>query len=103
MTTATLTPYPLGQSQEMQHLFSRYWAKDCWDITDPFFDFLPKPNRRHRLKKRIDFSPFNAGVREELKFFLAYRLEHSELSLGTALAYSSCFGALATFFASQYP
>jgi integrase len=88
----------------MQQLFSRYWAKDCWDITDPFFDFLPKPNRRrHPLKRMIDFSPFNVGVREELKFFLAYRLEHQELHLSTALVYSSCFGALATFFTRQYP
>jgi hypothetical protein len=57
-----------------------YWENDTWNIMDPFFDEL-RPEKWTRPEKKIGFSQFKSGIKEEIKYFFVYRILNKTLLL----------------------
>jgi len=88
--------------QEIEETLTGYWKKDRWVITDPIFDKF-RPPRWTSTSKTIDFSRLQPGIKEEVKFFLIYRIREHTLRLQTAAKYGKQLTYLASFLEHVYP
>lgn len=88
--------------QEIIGFLTDYWGNDIWNITDPFFDEFRSP-KWTLSNKTFDFSCIQPGVKDEVKFFFANRIEEHTLTLRTSVTYGSCFAQLANFLKQAYP
>jgi hypothetical protein len=57
---------------EIHAALKGYWENDTWNMTDPFFaEFRPAKWTQHT--KKIGFSQFKSGIKEEINPFSAPR------------------------------
>jgi integrase len=91
-----------AKMDEIHATLKGYWEKDVWNIADPFFDEYrtEKWNCKHKV---INFSQIKSGIKEETKYFFAYRISHKTLRLQTAVHYGTVLNSLAVFLNKIYP
>ena len=78
-----------------------YWQNDVWDLYNPVFDNM-RPKRLGGRKK-VDFTPLPAVLRDEAKFFFVKRLKEQSMRLSTAMQYCDRFNRLGDFLNHTYP
>lgn len=87
---------------EIKKELKGYWENDVWDVKDSFFDQFR--TECHIYQKRyLRFDRFPTPIKEEIKFYLAYRLKTREIRLQTAGNYYTGFRLLAGFLDHYYP
>lgn len=96
-------PIPtLAKVNEIQETLKGYWEKDRWDIRDSFFDEL-RPKKWSGTNYFCDFSLFQPGIKDEIKFFFVTRFQEHTLRFKTAVRYGATFNQLSNFLAKFYP
>lgn len=87
---------------EIKEKLNGYWENDVWDIRDPFFDEL-RPDKWSAKKFSNVFTFFPTGLKEEIKFFFAFRLQEHTLRLISVINYGIILSQLSNFLAKFYP
>ena len=87
---------------EIHAALTGYWENDRWDVYDPFFDDI-RPAKWSINNRTMDFTRFGTGIKDEVKFFFAYRLQHKTMRLLTAFSYGTVLNRLAVFLNKIYP
>ncbi len=87
---------------EIHAALTGYWENDRWDVYDPFFGDI-RPAKWSTNNRTMDFTRFGTAIKDEVKFFFAYRLQHKTMRLLTAFSYGVVLNRLAVFLNKIYP
>ncbi len=87
---------------EIHAALTGYWENDRWNVCDNFFDDI-RPAKWSIKNRTMDFTRLGAGIKDEVKFFFAYRLQHKTMRLLTAFSYGTMLNKFAVFLNKFYP
>ncbi|MFA9377024.1 MAG: tyrosine-type recombinase/integrase [Lachnotalea sp.] len=80
-----------------------YWKCDLWDRKNPVFQKYDNVPLHVHTVRYIHFEFIPLPLREELKYFFAYRIENSVTSVQTLLSYAGTLMKMGTFLFQNYP
>ncbi|WP_244209305.1 hypothetical protein [Paenibacillus ferrarius] len=91
-------------SQEMKNAITGYWENDIWYCEHPIFDDFRK-TIWDKTYQKINFIPFQAELKNEIKFFIIDRLKNQGVKLHNTLIrnYSKAFKHFSDFLNRFYP
>ena len=87
---------------QMHAVLTGYWENDRWDVYDPCFDGI-RFATWNRNARAIDFARLGPGIRDEFKFYFAFRLQQRTMRLRTAIGHGTMLNKLAAFLNRFYP
>ncbi len=101
MSTALRPVQAPAKWQEIEDTLAGYWEQDQWHIDDHVFDeFRPK---KWSIAKTIDFSYFESGIKDEIKYFFVQCLRERIYRLPTVFGFRSSLPHLGEFLKRAYP
>lgn len=90
--------------QEISTKLTGYWENDIWKCNHPVFDKYRK-TFRDRTYRSINFSLFSDDLKNEIKYFILYRLDNDDAKLHNTIirSYSRSFKHVAAFLNRYFP
>lgn len=80
-----------------------YWKRDLWDRKDAAIQKYHNIPKDVNTVRYINFEDIPLLLRDELKYFYAYRIENSIMSVNTLLSNARVMVKLGTFLNENYP